>query len=133
MADLGRKLQHGKDVGGRSMAVSASALGSKDSLYTIQDAPAPPQHRIAAAPAQVRAWGEAEGRQPAGARWAPWRSVTLGDAGAVLRPWQAAGWALLACPPNLLLPPPAAPRCLLQGYDRYGEQNFSRNQVPAWG
>jgi len=42
--------------------VSASALGSKDSLYTIQDAPAAPQHRIPAAPAQV-GWGWGGGRQ----------------------------------------------------------------------
>lgn len=53
---MARKLQHKQAAGGLvggSMAVSASALGSKDSLYTIQDAPAAPQHRIAAAPAQV--------------------------------------------------------------------------------
>lgn len=49
MHDMARKLQRGgKD--GASMAVSGSALASKDSLYTIQDAPAAPQHRIPAAP-----------------------------------------------------------------------------------
>lgn len=58
--EMARKLQHKQAAGGLvggSMAVSASALGSKDSLYTIQDAPAPPQHRIPAAPAQVGAAG----------------------------------------------------------------------------
>lgn len=60
--DMARKLQHKQAAGGLvggSVAVSASALGSKDSLYTIQDAPAVPQHRIPAAPAQVgRAGGQ---------------------------------------------------------------------------
>lgn len=56
MHDVARKMQRKQEAGGMmggSMAVSASALGSKDSLYTIQDAPAAPQHRIPAAPAQV--------------------------------------------------------------------------------
>ncbi|KAI7839758.1 hypothetical protein COHA_006562 [Chlorella ohadii] len=65
--NVARKLQH---ANGASVAVSASALGSKDSLYTIQDAPAAPTHRITAAP--------------------------------------------------------------VQAYDRYGEQNYSRANVPAW-
>ncbi len=56
--NVARKLQHANSA---SVAVSASALGSKDSLYTIQDAPAAPTHRITAAPVQVggsSGWGE---------------------------------------------------------------------------
>lgn len=51
--NVAHKLQH---ANGASVAVSASALGSKDSLYTIHDAPAAPSHRITAAPSQV-GWG----------------------------------------------------------------------------
>lgn len=71
MHDVTRKLQR-KDVSnGNSMAVSASALGSKDSLYTIQDAPAAPQHRIAAAPSQAydRYGEQAYGRSGVQAAW----------------------------------------------------------------
>lgn len=73
--EMARKLQHKQAAGGLvggSMAVSASALGSKDSLYTIQDAPAPPQHRIPAAPAQgYDRYGEqAYGRSAVQAAWA---------------------------------------------------------------
>jgi exoribonuclease II len=51
--DISRKLQRNTlKENGASMAVTASALGSKDSLYTIQDAPAAPTTRIPAA--QVR-------------------------------------------------------------------------------
>lgn len=84
MNDVTRKLQR-KDINGGSMAVSASALGSKDSLYTIQDAPAAPQHRIPAAPSQVgvparvgsrgglctvRSWKRAGGDAASGGAWA---------------------------------------------------------------
>ncbi|PSC69221.1 TBC1 domain family member 2A [Micractinium conductrix] len=71
MNDVTRKLQR-KDINGGSMAVSASALGSKDSLYTIQDAPAAPQHRIPAAPSQggYDRYGEqAYGRSAVQAAW----------------------------------------------------------------
>lgn len=56
--NVAHKLQH---ANGASLAVSASALGSKDSLYTIQDAPAAPTHRITAAPSQVGGWSASGG------------------------------------------------------------------------
>ncbi|EFN51134.1 hypothetical protein CHLNCDRAFT_141336 [Chlorella variabilis] len=57
MRDISRKLQRTKE-NGASMAVSASALGSKDSLYTIQDAPAVPSSRIPAAQPAYDRYGE---------------------------------------------------------------------------
>ncbi|KAI3423304.1 hypothetical protein D9Q98_010673, partial [Chlorella vulgaris] len=55
--DISRKLQR-NNVHGASMAVSGSALGSKDSLYTIQDAPAAPTTRIPAAQSAYDRYGD---------------------------------------------------------------------------
>lgn len=128
MHDMARKLQHGKD-GGRSMGVSASALGSKDSLYTIQDAPVAPQHRIAAAPSQVSTSARAGWAGRGGGPCRQLGQEKQPTAGMHGGRWGSSGsssqFHRARIPTSTPLP--------TQGYDRYGEQNFSRNQVQtAW-
>lgn len=121
--DISRKLQRNTlKENGASMAVTASALGSKDSLYTIQDAPAAPTTRIPAA--QV-------GRlQLSCDNMGIWD--LSGGAVAAGRSRLAARVRRHSAHHNPTLDVPLSPS-LQPAYDRYGEQAYSRNAaVPAW-
>ena len=126
MHDMARKLQRNKDAGA-SLAMGAS----KDSLYTIQDGGAP-SHRIAASSGQVGAGGSGGLLLWAVRLFGRSLGAGLADGLGVQAPQIRlacipAMQCLVACASSKNPPCRLLSVGMLQAYDRYGEQAYSRN------